>query len=66
MCTTAKMKSSKGFVTESHWGELPVRETHKQEVITPDIIENVWRQVMDESNNIDCDYQIDTQPEFIQ
>jgi len=60
------MKPSKGLVTGSLWGELPARETHKQEVITPDIIENVWRQVMDESNNTDCDYQIDTQPEFIQ
>ncbi|KAJ8676331.1 hypothetical protein QAD02_012118 [Eretmocerus hayati] len=60
------MKSSKSVTTDGLWGELPVRETHKQEVITPDIIENVWRQVMDESNNSDCDYQSHRQPEFIQ
>ena len=52
--------------TTVYWGELPMREAHKQEVITPDTIENVWRQVMDESNNPECDYQIDTQPEFVQ
>ncbi|XP_043267703.1 STAGA complex 65 subunit gamma-like isoform X2 [Venturia canescens] len=60
------MKSSKNLSTGSLWGELPAREAHKHEVITPDIIENVWRQVMDDSNSTDCDYQIDTQPEFIQ
>ncbi|XP_043491669.1 uncharacterized protein LOC122517377 [Polistes fuscatus] len=60
------MKSSKAHGSPVLWGELPPRETWKQEVITPDIIENVWRQVMDEANNTDCDYQIDRQPEYIQ
>lgn len=60
------MKSSKGHGSTILWGELPPRETLKQEIITPDIIENVWRQVMDEANNTDCDYQIDRQPEYIQ
>ncbi|XP_012287384.1 STAGA complex 65 subunit gamma-like [Orussus abietinus] len=58
------MKTNKS--SGSHWGELPARETHKQEVITPDIIENVWRQVMEESNGTDCDYQVDGQPDYIQ
>lgn len=48
------------------WGELPARETLKQEVITPDIIENVWRQVMDDCINTDCDYQMEKQPDYIQ
>ncbi|XP_012140849.2 uncharacterized protein LOC100874817 isoform X4 [Megachile rotundata] len=60
------MKSNKNTGTGSLWGELPARETLKQEVITPDIIENVWRQVMEESNNTDCDFQMDKQPEYIQ
>ncbi|CAK9825137.1 STAGA complex 65 subunit gamma [Anthophora retusa] len=60
------MKSAKNTGTGSLWGELPARETVKQEVITPDIIENVWRQVMEESNNADCDFQMDRQPEYIQ
>ncbi|XP_034196234.1 uncharacterized protein LOC117611900 isoform X2 [Osmia lignaria lignaria] len=60
------MKSNKNSGTGSLWGELPARETLKQEVITPDIIENVWRQVMEESNNTDCDFQMDRQPEYIQ
>lgn len=60
------MKSSKGHGSTILWGELPPKETLKQEIITPDIIENVWRQVMDEANNTDCDYQIDRQPEYIQ
>lgn len=60
------MKSNKASGTEVLWGELPARETHKQEIITPDIIENMWRQVMDESNSTDCDYQMDCQPEYIQ
>lgn len=60
------MKSSKNLGSGSLWGELPARETHKQEVITPDIIENVWRQVVEESNNADCDFQMDEQPEYIQ
>ncbi|XP_015181222.1 PREDICTED: uncharacterized protein LOC107068902 isoform X1 [Polistes dominula] len=59
------MKSSKAHGSPVLWGELPPKETWKQEVITPDIIENVWRQVMDEANNTDCDYQIDRQPEYI-
>ncbi|KOC61942.1 STAGA complex 65 subunit gamma [Habropoda laboriosa] len=60
------MKSAKNTGTGSLWGELPARETVKQEVITPDTIENVWRQVMEESSNIDCDFQMDRQPEYIQ
>ncbi|KZC09257.1 PREDICTED: uncharacterized protein LOC107187593 [Dufourea novaeangliae] len=60
------MKSAKNAGTGTLWGELPARETLKQEVITPDIIENIWRQVMEESNNTDCDYQMDSQPEYIQ
>lgn len=60
------MKSSKNVTSEGLWGELPVRETHKQEVITPDIIENVWRQVMEETSNSDCDYQVHKQQEYIQ
>lgn len=60
------MKSSKNLSTEMHWGELPSRETHKQEVITPDIIENIWRQVLDDSNTTECDYQADRQPEYTQ
>lgn len=60
------MKSTKNSGIGSLWGELPARETLKQEVITPDIIENVWRQVMEESNNPDCDFQIDRQSEYIQ
>ncbi|XP_003693938.2 uncharacterized protein LOC100871771 isoform X2 [Apis florea] len=60
------MKSTKNSGTGSLWGELPARETLKQEVITPDIIENVWRQVMEESNNPDCDFQVDRQSEYIQ
>ncbi|XP_043256185.1 STAGA complex 65 subunit gamma-like isoform X2 [Colletes gigas] len=60
------MKSTKNIGTGLLWGELPARETLKPEVITPDIIENVWRQVMEDSNNVDCDFQIDRQPEYIQ
>ncbi|XP_058806880.1 uncharacterized protein LOC131673148 [Phymastichus coffea] len=60
------MKSSKNVTSEGLWGELPVRETHKQEVITPDIIENVWRQVIEETSNSDCDYQVHRQLEYIQ
>ncbi|XP_011298170.1 uncharacterized protein [Fopius arisanus] len=60
------MKSSKNISSGGHWGELPARETHKQEVITPDIIENIWRQVLDDSNGTDCDYQTERQTEFIQ
>lgn len=60
------MKSTKNSGTGSLWGELPARETLKQEVITPDIIENIWRQVIEDSNNIDCDFQLDRQPEYIQ
>ncbi|XP_076643647.1 uncharacterized protein LOC143353933 isoform X2 [Halictus rubicundus] len=60
------MKSAKNVGAGSLWGELPARETLKQEVITPDIIENIWRQVMEESNNTDCDYQMDRQPDYIQ
>lgn len=63
-----KPNSSKNSSTSAgnHWGELAPRETHKQEVITPDIIENIWRQVMDDSTSNDCDYQNDKQSEYIQ
>lgn len=60
------MKPSKIVSYNGLWGELPPKETEKQEVIAPEIIENIWRQVMDESNNSDCDYQMNKQPEFIQ
>lgn len=60
------MKSSKNVGIGSLWGELPARATLKQEVITPDIIENVWRQVMEESNNSDNDLLIDKQSDHIQ
>lgn len=60
------MRSSKNVSPSGLWGELPPKETDKQDVITPDIIENIWRQVMDEANNSDCDYQMHKQPEFIQ
>ncbi|CAG5074847.1 Similar to Supt7l: STAGA complex 65 subunit gamma (Mus musculus) [Cotesia congregata] len=65
------MKSSKNNGSSSTilWGELPTRENHKQEVITPDIIENIWRQVLDDcgSNNSEMDnYQTEPHPEFIQ
>ncbi|XP_078047265.1 uncharacterized protein LOC144475332 isoform X2 [Augochlora pura] len=60
------MKSAKNVGAGSLWGELPARETLKQEIITPDIIENIWRQVMEESNNSDCDYQMERQPDYIQ
>ncbi|XP_011164296.1 STAGA complex 65 subunit gamma isoform X2 [Solenopsis invicta] len=60
------MKSNKNINNGGLWGELPARETLKQEVITPDLIENVWRQVIDDSNSTDCDYRIDRQPEYLQ
>lgn len=60
------MKSNKNVSNGGLWGELPAREMLKQEVITPDLIENVWRQVIDESNNTDCDYRNDRQPEYLQ
>ncbi|XP_018396240.1 PREDICTED: uncharacterized protein LOC108774596 isoform X2 [Cyphomyrmex costatus] len=63
VCT---MKSNKNLSNSGLWGELPAREMIKQEVITPDLIENVWRQVMDDSNSTDCDYRIDRQPEYLQ
>ncbi|XP_051172437.1 uncharacterized protein LOC127288817 [Leptopilina boulardi] len=49
------MKPSKTTLTGTHWGELPVRELHNQEVITPDIIENIWRQVLEANadNSVD-------------
>ena len=59
------MKSTKNSGTGSLWGELPARETLKQEVITPDIIENIWRQVIEESNNLDCDFQVDRHIEYV-
>ncbi|XP_012164561.1 STAGA complex 65 subunit gamma-like isoform X1 [Bombus affinis] len=58
------MKSTKNIGTGTLWGELPARETLKQEVITPDVIENIWRQVMEESNNPDCDFQVDKKAEL--
>ncbi|XP_066585934.1 STAGA complex 65 subunit gamma-like isoform X2 [Prorops nasuta] len=60
------MKSSKGSGTSSLWGELPVRETLKQEVITPDIIENIWRQVMDDTNKKDSEFPIDKHFDYVQ
>ncbi|XP_011647458.1 uncharacterized protein LOC105433726 isoform X2 [Pogonomyrmex barbatus] len=60
------MKTNKNVSNGGLWGELPAREMLKQEVITPDLIENVWRQVLDDSNNTDCDYRIDQQPEYLQ
>lgn len=60
------MKSNKNLNNGGLWGELPAREMLKQEVITPDLIENVWRQVMDDSNSTDCDYRIDQQSEYLQ
>ncbi|XP_071638367.1 uncharacterized protein [Temnothorax longispinosus] len=60
------MKSHKSLGTGGLWGELPAREMLKQEVITPDLIENVWRQVMDDSNSTDCDYRNDRQPEYLE
>lgn len=60
------MKSIKNLSSDGLWGELPAREMLKQEVITPDLIENVWRQVMDDSNSTDCDYRNDQQPEYLQ
>ncbi|EZA50920.1 STAGA complex 65 subunit gamma [Ooceraea biroi] len=60
------MKSSKSLANGGLWGELPARETLKQEIITPDLIENIWRQVLDDTNNTDCDYRIDRQPEYLQ
>ncbi|XP_008552335.1 STAGA complex 65 subunit gamma [Microplitis demolitor] len=66
------MKSSKnnnGSGTTILWGELPTRENHKQEIITPDIIENIWRQVLDDcnySNDNLNNYQTEQPPQFIQ
>lgn len=60
------MKSSKTLTSGTLWGELPARERLKQEVITPDLIENIWRQVLDDTNNPDFDYGIDRQPEYLQ
>ncbi|KAL0106726.1 hypothetical protein PUN28_015340 [Cardiocondyla obscurior] len=60
------MKSNRNLSSGGLWGELPAREMLKQEVITPDLIENVWRQVIDDSNNTDCDYRNDRQPEYIE
>ena len=51
------MKSSKNFSSGNLWGELPARELHKQEVITPDIIENIWRTVLEDSDNPGGDYR---------
>ncbi|XP_026670949.1 STAGA complex 65 subunit gamma-like [Ceratina calcarata] len=59
------MKSTKNIGMGSLWGELPARETLKQEVITPDIIENVWRQVMEESISPDTDLLMDKQSDHI-
>lgn len=57
------MKSSKSI--GGLWGELPSRDMLKQEIITPDLIENVWRQAMEELNDTDCDYRTDRQPEYV-
>lgn len=58
--------ANRSIGVDMHWGELPSREMHKQEVITPDIIENIWRQVLDDTTGTECDYQSDQQSEFIQ
>ncbi|XP_033216673.1 STAGA complex 65 subunit gamma-like isoform X2 [Belonocnema kinseyi] len=50
------MKPTKTSSTGPLWGELPARELHKQEVITPDIIENIWRTVLEDSDNPGGDY----------
>lgn len=50
------MKPTKTSSTGTLWGELPARELHKQEVITPDIIENIWRTVLEDSDNPGGDY----------
>ncbi|XP_020285256.1 STAGA complex 65 subunit gamma-like isoform X2 [Pseudomyrmex gracilis] len=60
------MKSSKIVNTSGLWGELPAREMLKQEVITPDRIENIWRQVANDSNNADDHRRMDKQPEYLQ
>ncbi|XP_046487274.1 STAGA complex 65 subunit gamma isoform X1 [Neodiprion pinetum] len=62
------MKSSKCSTTTAgaHWGELPTKETHKQEIITPDVIENIWRQVMDDTKSSEFDFQTDNQVEYFQ
>ncbi|XP_014211188.1 uncharacterized protein LOC106641314 [Copidosoma floridanum] len=60
------MKSSKNVGYNGLWGELPPREPDKQEIVPPDVIDNIWRQVMEESNNTDSDYTTQRQPEFIQ
>ncbi|XP_046747855.1 STAGA complex 65 subunit gamma-like [Diprion similis] len=62
------MKSSKCSTTAAgaHWGELPTRETHKQEIITPDVIENIWRQVIEDTKSSDFDFQTDNQVEYFQ
>lgn len=59
-----KCVSSAG--TGTHWGELPAREIHKPEIITPDVIENVWRQVIEETKNSEFDFQPDNQTEHFQ
>lgn len=56
---TVPMKSSKSLSKNGLWGELPPRDMIKPEVIRPDLIENVWRQVLDDSNNTDSDYRLD-------
>ncbi|KAL7303282.1 hypothetical protein TKK_0004476 [Trichogramma kaykai] len=58
------------------WGELPPKETAEdndpeqenaiKEVFSSDVVEGIWRQVMDEYNSSDCDYQNHKQSEFIQ
>ncbi|XP_048511580.1 uncharacterized protein LOC105685900 isoform X1 [Athalia rosae] len=62
------MKSSKCNApgTGNHWGELPARETHKQEIITPDVIENIWRQVIEDTKDSGFDFQPDVQAEHFQ
>ncbi|XP_011866259.1 PREDICTED: uncharacterized protein LOC105561138 [Vollenhovia emeryi] len=61
------MKSNKNVSDEKPWGELePKEDVVKQEVVTPDLIETIWRQVMDDSNSTDCDYRNDRQSEYLQ
>lgn len=52
-----KMKPSKINSTGAHWGELPVREVHNQEIISPDIIENIWRQVLEANADNSVDHK---------
>ena len=46
------MKSTKNTYENGLWGEFDLKEIQNQETITPCIIENVWKQVLEtESKN---------------